>query len=293
MKKGKKRKKRKPFDCINVGFMTLLGAVTLFPVLTVVATAFSDPRYVVLQKVGIFPKGFQTETVKYVLQRVEFLNSFKVSVIVTLAGTALAMMITVMAAYPLSKPQFRGRKFFLYIFVFVMLFHAGMVPKYLLYRSLNLINTLWALIFSGCFSVFDLFIVKNYFESLPESVEEAAKIDGASNLTALFRVVLPMSLPVLATVTLFYGVGYWNNYFSGVMYITRPDLKSLQQYLYDLITMTTSGEMGSMDAEALATYSSENVKSATIVVSTVPVLVLYPFLQKYFVKGVTVGSVKG
>ena len=289
-------KKIKVFDVINVLFLLLLGIITLVPVLTVVAEAFSDPRYVVLGDVGIVPKGFQLDTIKFVLKRVEFLNAFKVSVIVTIAGTALAMVLTVSAAYPLSKPSLRGRKFFLYIFVFVMLFHAGMVPNYLLYRSLHLTNTLWALIFSGAFSVFNLFVVKNYFESLPESVEEAAKIDGASNITALFKVVLPMSLPVLATVTLFYGVGFWNNYFSGVMYITKPDLKSLQQYLYDLITMTSETDASGntlQSAESLVVLSSDNVRSATIVVSTVPILILYPFLQKYFVKGVTVGSVKG
>lgn len=289
-------KKIKVFDVINVLFLLLLGIITLVPVLTVVAEAFSDPRYVVLGDVGIVPKGFQLDTIKFVLKRVEFLNAFRVSVIVTIAGTALAMVLTVSAAYPLSKPSLRGRKFFLYIFVFVMLFHAGMVPNYLLYRSLHLTNTLWALIFSGAFSVFNLFVVKNYFESLPESVEEAAKIDGASNITALFKVVLPMSLPVLATVTLFYGVGFWNNYFSGVMYITKPDLKSLQQYLYDLITMTSETDASGnalQSAESLVVLSSDNVRSATIVVSTVPILILYPFLQKYFVKGVTVGSVKG
>ena len=289
-------KKIKVFDVINVLFLLLLGIITLVPVLTVVAEAFSDPRYVVLGDVGIVPKGFQLDTIKFVLKRVEFLNAFRVSVIVTIAGTALAMVLTVFAAYPLSKPSLRGRKFFLYIFVFVMLFHAGMVPNYLLYRSLHLTNTLWALIFSGAFSVFNLFVVKNYFESLPESVEEAAKIDGASNITALFKVVLPMSLPVLATVTLFYGVGFWNNYFSGVMYITKPDLKSLQQYLYDLITMTSETDASGntlQSAESLVVLSSDNVRSATIVVSTVPILILYPFLQKYFVKGVTVGSVKG
>jgi len=143
----------------------------------------------------------------------------------------------------------------------------------------------------------NLFIVKNYFESLPESVEEAAKMDGASNMKILFQVVIPMSMPVLATVTLFYGVSYWNNYFSGVMYITDPQKKSLQQYLYDLITMATSmrDASGNLSGglESLEVVASDNIRSATIVVSTVPILILYPFLQKYFVKGVTVGSVKG
>lgn len=289
----KKLKKLKAFDIVLYIVMTTLGFVTLIPVLKVVAEALSDPRYVVLGEVGIIPKGFTLETVLFVLKRVEFLNSFKVTVTITIAGTLLSMVLTVLAAYPLSKPDLRGRKFFLYIFVFIMLFHAGMVPKYLLFRSLNLINTIWALIFSSAFSVFNLFIVKNYFEGLPESVEEAAKIDGASNTKTLLTVVLPMSSPVLATVTLFYGVSYWNSYFSGIMYITDPKLKSLQQYLYDLIKMTSDTEMSATESEALATLSGDAVRSATILVSTIPILILYPYLQKYFVKGITIGSVKG
>lgn len=293
----KKTKRIKLFDIVNVIIMIGIGAITLLPCLTVVAKALSEPKYVLSGAVGIWPKGFQLGTIQYILKKAEFLNAFRVSVIMTLAGTALAMVLTVLAAYPLSKPSLRGRKIFLYIFVFIMLFHAGMVPNYLLYRSLHLTNTIFALIFSGGFSVFNLFVVKNYFESLPESVEEAAKIDGASNWKILIRVVLPMSMPVLATVTLFYGVGYWNNYFSGVLYITNPQLRSLQHYLYDLITMVVtsmdaSGNASST-AEELSAISSENIRSATIVVSTVPILVLYPFLQRYFVKGVTIGSVKG
>ena len=204
-------KRLKLFDVVLYIVMTVLGIVTLIPVLKVVAEALSAPKYVVLGEVGIFPKGFTLETVAFVLGRIEFLNSFKVTVIITVGGTVLAMLLTVFAAYPLSKPGLKGRKFFLYIFVFVMLFHAGMVPNYLLFRSLGLINTIWALIFPSAFSVFNLFIVKNYFEGLPESVEEAAKIDGASNLMTFFTVVLPMSSPVLATVALFYGVSYWNS----------------------------------------------------------------------------------
>ncbi len=288
----KNRKKLKIFDIVLYIVMTILGFITLIPVLKVVAEALSDPRYVVLGDVGIFPKGFTLDTVGYVLKKPEFLNSFKVTVIITIGGTLLAMVLTVLAAYPLSKPDLRGRKFFLYIFVFIMLFHAGMVPKYLLFRSLNLINTIWALIFSSAFSVFNLFVVKNYYEGLPESIEEAAKIDGASNTKILLRVVLPMSSPVLATVTLFYGVGYWNSYFSGIMYITDPKLKSLQQYLYDLIKATSATDLSAVDAEALATLSGDAVRSATILVSTVPILILYPYLQKYFVKGITIGSVK-
>lgn len=290
-------KKIKAFDVINVLLMILLGAITLIPVLTVVAKAFSDPAYVIAGRVGILPKGFQLDTIRYVLNKPEFLNAFKNSIFVTGVGTMMAMLMTVSAAYPLSKPELRGRKIFLYIFVFVMLFGAGMVPSYLLYNSLHLLNTRWALIFASGFSVFNLLVVKNYFEQLPESIEEAARIDGASNMQILFRVVLPMSAPVLATVSLFYAVGYWNNYFSGVMYITKPELRTLQHYLYDLLTLASQSVENAGQvmegADSLAAISSESITSATIVISTVPILVLYPLLQKHFVKGITIGSVKG
>lgn len=219
-----------------------------------------------------------------------------VSVIVTIFGTLGAMFLTVMAAYPLSKPHLKGRKFFLYIFVFIMLFSAGMVPNYILFRTLHLTNTIFALIFSGMLSSFNLFLIKNYFETLPEVIEEAARIDGASNMRTFFSVVLPMSTPVLATVTLYYAVGYWSNYFAGVMYITDASLKPLQQYMFDLVTQATSLQdtTGSFsDVNQAMNVSGENIRSATIVVSTIPILCVYPFLQKYFVKGITIGSVKG
>ena len=292
----KRKSKISIFDVINITIMCLFGVVTLLPVLQVVAKAFSAEGPVIAGLVTFWPISPQIETVLYVLKKPEFTNSFQVSVVVTILGTLFAMFLTVTAAYPLSKPNLRGRKFFLYIFVFVMLFHAGMVPNYLMFRSLKLTNTIWALVFSGTFSVFNMFIVKNYFESLPATVEEAAKIDGASNLYTLIKIVLPMSLPVLATVTLFYGVAYWNNYMSGVIYITDPKLKPLQQYLYDLITeaLNTIDATGNIaDMDAAMNLTGESVRSATIVVSTVPILILYPFLQKYFVKGMTIGSVKG
>lgn len=291
------RKKFDLFTFINIMVLCLFGVMTLLPVMNVVSKAFSGEGPVIAGQVLFWPVGFQLDTVRYVLTKPEFLNSFRNTVFVTMIGTAIAMLLTITTAYPLSKTTLRGRKFFLYIFVFVMLFNAGMVPNYILYRSLKLTNTIWALVFSGTFSVFYLFIMKNYFEALPESIEESARIDGASNFVTLYRIVLPMSLPVIATITLFYSVGFWNNYFAGVLYITSPKLKPLQQYLYDLITMalTTTDATGNIsgDINSIMNLSGENVRSATIVVSTVPILLVYPFLQKYFVKGVTIGSVKG
>ncbi len=284
------------FDIINMFFLLLFGVIILLPVMQVVAKAFSGEGPVIAGLVYFWPVDFQIDTVLYVLRKPEFLSSFQISAFITIVGTVIAMVLTTTAAYPLSKVKLRGRKFLLYIFVFVMLFNAGMVPNYMLFRSLKLTNTIWALIFPGTFSVFNMFITKNYFESIPESIEEAARIDGASNMQTLVQIVLPMSLPVLATITLFYGVGFWNNYMSGVLYITKPALKPLQQYLYDLVTealnvIDATGNVA--DIDSAMNLTGESVRSATILVSTVPILVLYPFLQKYFVKGITIGSVKG
>lgn len=284
------------FDIFNYFALICVGLITLLPVLNLASKAFSSQGYVIAGQVLFTPKGFQLDTVRYVLRTPEFSRSFLNTVVVTFSGTILAMFLTVTAAYPLSKVHLKGRKFFLYIFVFIMLFNAGMVPNYILYRSLNLTNTLFALIFSGVLSPFNVFLVKNYFESLPEGVEEAARIDGASNIKTLFQIVLPMSLPVLATVTLFYAVGYWSNYFSGVMYITDPSLKPLQQYMFDLVRQATSMQDASgafTDVDQAMNVSGENIRSATIVVSTVPILLVYPYLQRYFVTGITIGSVKG
>lgn len=291
-----KKKRVTAFDIINVTVMILIGLIMLLPILNLASKAFSSEGHVIAGNVLFWPKDFQLDTVKYVLTTPEFGNAFLVTVTITICGTMAAMLLTVLAAYPLSKPYLKGRKFFLYIFVFIMLFSAGMVPNYILYRSLHLTNTLFALMFPGMLSSFNLFLVKNYFESLPEVIEEAARIDGASNSRIFFSVVLPMSLPVLATVTLFYAVGYWSSYFSGVMYITDAKLKPLQQYMFDLITEATSlqdasGSYG--DIDKAMNVSGENVRAATIVVSTIPILCVYPFLQKYFVKGITIGSVKG
>ena len=295
-KTTKKKNKISVFDVVNLIAMILVGLIMLMPILNLAAKAFSSEGNVIAGKVLFWPLGLQTGTIKYVLTTPEFGTSFLVTVTVTITGTIGAMLLTVMAAYPLSKPHLIGRKFFLYIFVFIMLFSAGMVPNYILFRTLHLTNTIFALIFSGMFSSFNLFLIKNYFETLPEVIEEAARIDGASNMRIFFSVVLPMSTPVLATVTLYYAVAYWSNYFAGVMYITDANLKPLQQYMFDLVTQATSLQDSSVnfgDVNQAMNVSGENIRAATIVVSTIPILCVYPFLQKYFVKGITIGSVKG
>lgn len=295
----KSRRRTSVFDVVNFAAMVLLALITLLPVWQVFCKGMSGLGPVVAGKVYFWPVEFQLSTVRYVLQKAEFLNGIRTTVITTIVGTLVAMTLTVTAAYPLSKVELVGRKLILYIFVFTMLFNAGMIPTYLAYRDMKLLNSIWALIFTGCFGASNMFIMKNYMEALPEAVEEAARIDGAGNVRILTQVILPMCTPVLATLALFYAVGFWNNYMAGILYITDPQLKPLQQYLYDLNQQMAASSEGVTNladmasVEAAMNLNTESMQAATIMVSTVPIIILYPFLQRYFVKGITIGSVKG
>ena len=240
------------------------------------------------------------KTYNYVLQGNTFFNAFKVSLLITLVGSVSAVVVTAMTAYPLSRSNFRGRKGFLYLWVFIMLFNGGMVPNYMLYRVLGLMDTVWCLMLPGLVSVYNMLLIKNYFETLPDSLEEAARIDGASNMRVLFQIVLPISLPMLATITLFYAVSYWNDYFTARMYISSIDKRPLQLYLYDLINNAlqimnqgADGNTGALSADDVMNLTPESVRAAAITLSTLPILLVYPQLQKYFVSGIVVGSVKG
>jgi putative aldouronate transport system permease protein len=283
----------KIFTVFNYSLFVILGIITLFPFLNIIAKSFSSEAAVISGKVNLLPVDFQLGTYKYVLGNRQFLNSFKVSIIVTVLGTFLSLLMTVLAAYPLSKPRLRGRKIFTIIYIFTMLFSGGLVPTYILMSNLRLINQLPVLILPSLISVYNLLVIKSYFESIPESLEESAKLDGATNTIILFKIILPLSLPVFATIALFYAVGYWNNYFTAMIYITKSSLKPLQLYLKEMLYSASDVFLqlnNNIDANMNAT--PEAIQSASIIVATVPIIVVYPFLQKYFVKGVMVGSVK-
>lgn len=282
------------FVVLNYIFFVLMGLVTLFPFLHLIAKSLSSEAAVISGSVTIFPIDFQLSTYKWVLGNGQFLNSFKITVFVTLVGTLLGLLVTVLSAYPLSKPGLVGRKPLLLIFIFTMVFNGGLIPTYMLMNALNLVNTVGSLFLPGLVSVFNMLIVKNYFESLPDSLEESAKLDGAGNWRVLFSIMLPLSMPVLATVGLFYAVMLWNSYFNALIYITDPALKPLQLYLKELIASTEDilKIAGTVDINNL-TQTPEVVRAASIVTATIPIICVYPFLQKHFVKGVLVGSVKG
>ena len=282
------------FEGINLFILIILGALMLFPFLNLLAKSFSSTTAITTGQVLFLPVDFQLGTYKYVMNESQFWDSLKVSLIITIGGTAGSMLVSCLTAYPLSKTWLYGRKPLILFFVFTMLFSGGMVPAYLLMRTLNLINTIWVLFIPFLLSVYNMILLKNFFEEIPQEVEESAQLDGASNVRILVSIVLPMSLPAMATIGLFYAVGYWDNYMNGLLYITTPSLRPLQTYLYQVVTEAINvDEALSMDAQENAALNSEAIRAATIMLACIPILCVYPFLQKYFVKGMRVGSVKG
>ena len=272
--------------------MTIVSLLALIPLLHVISKAFSSEWALMSGNVTIYPKGLQFDSFKYVISSETFMMSFKNSAIVTVLGTALTVVITALTAYPLSKADLPFRKPILLIFVFTMLFSGGTIPTYMVMRQLKLTNTLRVLIMQGAINVYCMLMIKSFYESLPDSIEESAKIDGASTLTIWIRIVLPLCTPVIATVTLFVAVALWNNYFWPVIFNTKSALKTLPVYLRDIV-VDNIDDFTFKSSDSMMNLLPEALRSATIVASTLPILILYPFLQKYFIKGALIGAVKG
>lgn len=285
----------KLFDLFNYTLMSILGMLTIFPFLQVVSQSFSSESALISNKVTFYPIGFHLETFKYIMSDSLFISAFRNSLIITISGTILGLLITVITAYPLSKPHLKGRKMLLITFIFGWLFQPGIIPNYLLIKQLGLINNLASLILPSMLLIFNMLLMKNFFESVPDGLEEAAKMDGASNFRTLFSIVLPISLPVLATIGLFYAVFYWNSYFYARIYISSSGLKPLQLYLYELVTqsMMMTQNINQTNAAEMVNVTPNGIRAAAVVLSTLPIALVYPFLQKYFVKGLVIGAIKG
>jgi len=274
-------------------FLILLGLIMLLPLASVFSKSVSEEWAITSGKVGILPVGFQLDTLREVISSSMFIRAFGISVGITLVGTLISIFMTALTAYPLSKRHLPGISFMMVLFIFTMLFSGGLIPNYLLMRQLHLVNNLWVLILPGMISVFNMLVIKSYYESLPEALEESARIDGAKTYTILFRIILPLSMPVIATIALFYAVGYWNDYFGPMIYINDTALKTLQLYLQDVVMDANAANLTNKSVDDLMNMSPEGIRAATVVASTVPILLVYPFMQKYFIKGVLIGSVKG
>jgi putative aldouronate transport system permease protein len=282
----------KAISLVSYIIMGIAGLLALAPCMHVLSKAFSSASMVTSGQVTFFPRQPQMETVSFILTETMFLESLMNTLIVTVGGTILSMLVTVTTAYPLSKPKLKGRKLFLILYIFSMLFYGGMVPAYMVIKTLGLMDTYAALILPFIIIQFNMLIVKNYMEGLPESIEESAKIDGARHFRILFSIICPMSVPVIATVSLLYAVNYWNNYLHAMLYTSSPGKKTLQLFIYDTIYSAETMIEKLMTSEA-TNVSVEGIRSATVVLSIIPIVLMYPGIQRFFVQGITIGSVKG
>lgn len=274
-------------------FMALLALTAILPCLHVISKSVSNGADVIAGNVSFLPKGFQLDTITYLLTQTPYLTALKNSIIVTFCGTALSLFTTITTAYPLSKAHFKGRRVISLLYVFSMVFFGGMIPAYMVVRTLGLLDTYLACILPFAIVQFNMFIVKNYFESLPESVEESARMDGAGDIRTLVSIVCPMSKPVIATVGLLYAVTYWNNYFHAMMYTKSPEMNTLQVYLYNLIQNGQAVAEGISSGTYTIDVTSPGLTAAAVTLTLIPMLLLYPFVARYMVQGITIGSVKG
>ena len=284
------------FDTLNYLIVTLIALTTLFPFAYIIGASFATEYEIATRPMFIIPQDVTTNAYKFIFSSSKILQGFRNSIFITVCGTAINLFFTVTMAYALSKTRLRGRNFFLNMVIFSMFFSGGMIPTYIIIANvLNMKNTFWSVLLPGAISSYNLMIVKNFFQNIPQELEASAAIDGSTDIGILWKIVLPLSLPVLATFGLFYAVGHWNAYFSAMIYMGGAKEKwPLQVLLRELIIMAngSAGDMNNLDPEFVKP-PEQSVKMAVIVVSTVPIMCVYPFLQKYFVKGVMVGALKG
>lgn len=286
----------KVFNVVNYTLLWCVLIVILYPLIYVVSASFSSTHAVISGKVWLWPVEPSLDGYRAVFKNQMVLTGFKNTLIYTVLGTALNLMLTVMAAYPLSRKDFRGRNFFMLLFVFTMMFSGGLIPTYLVVRQLGMIDTIWSMIIPVALTVWNVIIMRTYFQvTIPRELLEASQMDGCSDIRFLLQIVLPLSGPILAVISLFYAVGHWNQYFNALIYLKSADLYPLQLVLRDILVQNEVNIEMLGDAKTAAARQGlrELLKYSLIVVSTVPLLVVYPFVQKYFVKGVMIGSIKG
>lgn len=284
----------KVFTVVNTTALLLMCAMMLYPFVMLLAQSFSSAGAINAGKVSIFPVDFNLDTYKAVADNGAFWRSYGNTVVYTVIGTTIAMVLTTTYAFVLSKKHLRGRGLLIGIAVFTMFFNGGIVPNYVLISSLGMKNTMWAVILPPALSVFNLLVMKAFFENLPSELEEAAHIDGLTWFGIFFRIVLPLSKAVIATMVLFYSVQYWNDWFAAFLYLDRTDLFPVTLFLRNLIAgASTAASEGAAASGASVSDLNANIQSVTMILILIPILCVYPFVQRYFVSGIMLGSVKG
>jgi putative aldouronate transport system permease protein len=277
------------FDFVNILFMIALIIVTLYPIVYVFSASVSNPGLVQSGMVKLLPKGWTWIAYERILERPDLWSSYWNTVRYTAVQTALTLVATCMMAYPLAKKQLPGRRIILLLAAFTMLFNGGLIPTFLIVQKLGMLNTIWAIVIPTLISTWYLFIMRTFFEALPSELEDAGTIDGCGIMGVLFRIVVPLSMPVMLTIGLFTAVGQWNSFFDALIYLKDRDMYPLQILMRTIII---SGSTSDSYAEADGTFV-ETVKYSTIVIATLPILCVYPFIQKYFVQGSMIGGIKG
>ena len=280
----------KIFGVINILILLSLSFLCLFPFLNIFARSLSTEAEILSGRVTFFPRGFTLLAYQSVIKTPSMTNALTFTVWLTLVGTVCNLLITICAAYPLSKKDFPGVKVIWLLILFTMFFSGGLMPTYLLVRGLGLGDKIWALILPGVLSTYNLIIMKTFFMGVPHELEESAMLDGATDIGVLFRIILPLSLPIMATLGLFYAVGHWNQFFQALLYIDSAEKYTLQLRLRQILFEDDANDMAEQLANPIV--RTEALKSASVMFATIPILVVYPWLQKYFVKGVLIGAVK-
>lgn len=281
-------------DAVMMAVIVVLCLTCVLPFIHLGAKSISSNSAVLAKSVFLWPKQINFDAYASLFRDGSMVYSMGYSVIVTVIFTALGMVSCICAAYPLSKKRLKGRMIFTFLLMFPMYFGAGLIPSYLLFKKLNLLDTMWVLILPLIYSPYNMLIMKTYFQaSIPDSLEESAFLDGASNIQILTKIVLPLSKPILATLSLFYAVGRWNSYADNKYYIKTDTLKMVQYKLYQMVASATEAQTTTLSEAAAVTSTPEVLQAASIMFVTIPIICIYPFLQKYFVKGVMVGAVKG
>lgn len=288
------------FDVFNYCLLTALALICILPMVHILAISLSDNAAASAGNIGLRPVNFTTAAYEWVMAKKEFWAAFLVSLKRLALGIPYHLIMTILVAYPLSYPasRLRGRSIYVGLLIFTMLFGGGLIPTYMLYKELHLLDTLWVLVVPNAVSAGNIMLMMNFFRNLPRELEESARIDGAGHLQILLRVILPVSLPSIATITLYVTVAHWNDYFSGMIFMNSAENYPLQTYVYNLVnqasSLTTNLNLGVGESwKLLAKVSDKTVRSAQIFITALPMLAIYPFLQKYYIKGIVVGSVKG
>ncbi len=286
----------KIFNVINGLLIAVVLIMIIYPLWFVIIASVSDPAKVLGGQVILMPRKFTLEGYRMVFRDPMIMTGYRNTLFYTVTGTAINLVMTILAAYPLSRKDWVGRGFFMGVLMFTMFFSGGIIPTYLMMNSLGMINTVWAMILPGAVSVYNTIIMRTFFiNSIPPELQEAAQVDGCSNTRLLIQIVLPLSKQILAVMVLFYGVAHWNAFFNALIYLTESKRYPLQLVLRSILIQNTASQdmLGDLDTMGSRVMMAETIKYALIIVSTLPMMILYPFLQRFFEKGVMVGAVKG